>query len=95
MGRRWHYLDPIQHLVLFNRPNLARLLEATGFEVRAWRTFGRRYRVRYVLDRLYYLNQGLLRRAVGLARSVSRAFLDSSIYLHFGDVLSVAAQRVG
>ena len=93
MGRHWHYLDPVQHVVLFRRENLARLLAKHGFETLAWRSFGRRYRLRYVLDRLHYLNRGVLRHGVGVARLLLRPLLDRSVYLHLGDVLSVAARR--
>jgi 2-polyprenyl-3-methyl-5-hydroxy-6-metoxy-1,4-benzoquinol methylase len=52
LGKRWHYLDPVQHIVLFDRENLTTLLERTGFRVTAARSFGHYYRVGYVLDRL-------------------------------------------
>jgi len=93
LGRHWHYLDPVQHVVLFNRQNLADLLEASGFEVSAWTSFGRRYRLSYVLDRLYYLNRGLARRLVAGARWMLRPLSGLSVYLRFGDVLGVAARR--
>src|SRR5262249_55813400 len=56
LGRRWHYVDPVQHLRLFTRDNLRRLLEAAGFEVLAVRALGHRYRLRYVMSRLRYLH---------------------------------------
>ncbi len=93
MGRHWHYLDPVQHVVLFTRKNLAQLLDTHGFEALAWRSFGRRYRLRYVLDRLHYLNRGVLRHGIGAVRLLVRPLLERSIYLHLGDVLSVAARR--
>ena len=58
MGRRWHYLDPVQHLNLFSRKNLVRLLSEHGFSPVGHRYFGRSYRLSYVANRLRYLAAG-------------------------------------
>lgn len=58
MGSRWHYLDPVQHLNLFSRANLARLLDAAGFRLIGHTYFGRGYRVDYIVNRLRYLAAG-------------------------------------
>ena len=64
LGRRWHYLDPVQHITVFSRSTLRTLLEQTGFEVVEMASLGHSYRVRYVFDRLRYLHPA---GAVGLA----------------------------
>jgi 2-polyprenyl-3-methyl-5-hydroxy-6-metoxy-1,4-benzoquinol methylase len=93
MGTRWHYLDPVQHIVLFNRANLTRMLEATGFEVLGVRAFGHHYRVGYVLDRLSYLHdRGLLGRATSLARVVGAPAAKRTIYVNLGDVMGIVAR---
>ena len=58
LGSRWHYLDPIQHLNLFSRANLVRLLSQHGFRLLGYRYFGRSYRVNYIANRLRYLAFG-------------------------------------
>ena len=58
LGSRWYYLDPIQHLNLFSRANLLRMLTARGFRLLGYRYFGRSYRVNYIANRLRYLAFG-------------------------------------
>jgi SAM-dependent methyltransferase len=55
MGRRWHYLDPVQHLNLFSRRNLVHLITGRGFSLVDSTHFGRGYRLRYIVNRLRYL----------------------------------------
>jgi SAM-dependent methyltransferase len=93
LGRKWHYVDPVQHLVLFGRETLGRALEQAGFEPVAWRSFGHHYRLRYVFDRLRYLHRGPIRWAAGAGRALARPILDQPIYVRLGDVLGVAARR--
>jgi len=93
MGRHWHYLDPVQHIVLFGRETLGRALDRAGFEPIAWRSFGHHYRLRYVFDRLRYLHRGPLRWGVTLGRALATPVLDRPIYVRLGDVLGVAARR--
>jgi SAM-dependent methyltransferase len=94
MGRAWHYLDPEQHLHLFSRSNLGRALRRAGFDVLAFRSFGRYYRVRYVIDRLLHLHRNpLLRLGVALGTLPLRPLRECSVYLQLGDVVGVAARR--
>jgi SAM-dependent methyltransferase len=94
MGRRWHYLDPIQHITVFSRDNLRRALERAGFSVVRMGVLGHRYRVGYVFDRLRYLHpQGLIGAAVSLGRLLGRFFGNRSIYLQLGDVVVMTAVR--
>ena len=94
LGRHWHYLDPVQHIVLFGRETLGRALERAGFEPVAWRSFGHHYRLRYVFDRLRYLHRGPLRWGASLGRALPAPILDRPIYIRLGDVLGVAARRL-
>lgn len=94
MGHRWHYLDPIQHIVLFNRNNLARLLRETGFEPVSFRSVGHRYRLSYILDRLIYLHgKGALGSLLRLVQSMSRPVEAMPVALNLGDVVGVVARR--
>jgi 2-polyprenyl-3-methyl-5-hydroxy-6-metoxy-1,4-benzoquinol methylase len=94
MGRRWHYLDPIQHLAVFSRKSLRALLERAGLQVVTVRALGHTYRVRYVLDRLCFLHQGgALGGLLRLVRALGRPVAGASIYLQLGDVMVVAARR--
>lgn len=94
MGQRWHYLDPVQHIVLFNRANLTRLLRKTGFEPIAFRSVGHRYRLSYILDRLTYLHgRGMIGAILRAARALMRPFGAIPITLNLGDVMGVVARR--
>lgn len=93
LGRHWHYLDPVQHIVLFGRETLGDALEKAGFEPAGWRSFGHHYRLRYVFDRLRYLHRGPLGWGAALGRALAIPILDHPIYVRLGDVLGVAARR--
>ncbi len=96
MGARWHYLDPVQHIVLFDRENLGRMLRDAGFETVAVRTFGHHYRVGYVLDRLAYLHaHGPIGAATRAARRLGAPLAKRSLYLNLGDVMGIVARRTG
>ncbi len=93
MGSRWHYLDPIQHIVLFNRKNLSELLDRSGFEVIGVRTLGHHYRMGYVLDRLSYLNDaGMLGGMFAMGRVLGKPLASQKLYLNLGDVMGLVAR---
>jgi SAM-dependent methyltransferase len=94
LGRRWHYLDPLQHINVFSRKNLEDTLARCGFRVLRVGSLGHRYRLRYVFDRLRYLHsRGLLGMLVGAGRLLATPFLDGSVYLNPGDVVILTAVR--
>jgi 2-polyprenyl-3-methyl-5-hydroxy-6-metoxy-1,4-benzoquinol methylase len=94
LGRRWHYLDPVQHITVFSSHNLRNTLARCGFEVVRTRSLGHRYRVRYVLDRLVYLHRGgWLGMVASLARRSLSPFAEGSVYLNPGDVIILTARR--
>jgi SAM-dependent methyltransferase len=94
MGRRWHYLDPVQHITVFSRSNLRALLEQTGYDVIEMHSLGHSYRVRYVFDRLCYLHsRGAIGFALRATRALSRPVSNLSIYLQLGDVVVASARR--
>lgn len=93
MGRHWHYNDPVQHIVLFGRRNLSRLLDDVGFRVRGVRSFGHHYRVGYVLDRLSYLHAGGIGSVMRPALDLARVAESGKLYINLGDVMGIVAQR--
>jgi 2-polyprenyl-3-methyl-5-hydroxy-6-metoxy-1,4-benzoquinol methylase len=94
LGRRWHYLDPVQHITVFSRKSLRALLEGAGFDVVTVRSLGHDYRVRYALDRLCYLHpRGATGAALRAARLLARPLGGLVIYLQLGDVAAVSARR--
>jgi 2-polyprenyl-3-methyl-5-hydroxy-6-metoxy-1,4-benzoquinol methylase len=96
LGRRWHYLDPVQHIAVFSRSNLRTLLEQAGYEVVTMAALGHSYRIRYVFDRLCYLHpRGALGMSLRVLRALSRPLAAGSVYLQLGDVLAVAARWRG
>lgn len=93
MGSRWHYLDPIQHIVLFNRRNLRTILEACEFEVLETRTFGHHYRVGYVADRLAYLHaESPLGAAAGFVAKKLGPAARLKLRLNLRDVMGMMAR---
>lgn len=92
LGRRWHYIDPIQHIALFNRQNLEELLGRAGFKVTAKRSFGHLYPLTYVLSRLDYLyGGGPIGGLTRLASRVLRPWDQRQIRINLGDVMALAA----
>lgn len=95
MGRYWHYIDPVQHIILFNRQILSELLEKAGFEVVEIRTFGHYYRLRYILDRLaWFYQKNALGYLFKTARFVAAPFCQLKFYIHLRDVMGIAARKV-
>ncbi|MGD0090655.1 MAG: class I SAM-dependent methyltransferase [Planctomycetota bacterium] len=95
MGRRWHYVDPEQHLHLFNRRNIGMVLSRAGFQVVSQRSFGHYYRLQYVFDRLAQLHAtGLLHWCAQLGQAMPRLIRARRIYLRLGDVMGIAARPV-
>lgn len=94
LGRRWHYLDPVQHINLFSRRNLLRLLRDAGLHSADVRSFGRQYRVSYILSRLAYLHgRGAARVAVSGMAYVMAPVRRMLIPITLGDVMGVAARK--
>lgn len=95
LGRRWHYLDPIQHLNLFSGRNLQRLLEQTGFRVAGQVHLGHRYRINYIINRLGFLGGDTM--ASGIIRRVGAALPEGvkrrQVKVQLGDVIALAARR--
>jgi SAM-dependent methyltransferase len=93
LGRRWHYIDPVQHLVLFDRRNLGRLLDRAGFRVRESGSYGRVYKTAYIANKLASLGRStpVWRLAGAVVRSASWA-LPSHLRVNAGDVMLIAAQ---
>jgi 2-polyprenyl-3-methyl-5-hydroxy-6-metoxy-1,4-benzoquinol methylase len=95
MGRRWHYNDPVQHIILFGRKNLSDLLARTGFRVEEARSFGHFYRVGYVIDRLSYLHgEGNFGKVLRPVLSAGKMWGERSVYINLRDVMGLRAQRV-
>jgi SAM-dependent methyltransferase len=94
MGSRWHYLDPVQHINVFSRRNLVGLLRRHSLSVRHARTFGRRYRVSYIVNRLAYLHrEGRLRGVAKALGALSTPVHRLKVPITLGDVMGLAAQR--
>lgn len=93
LGRRWHYIDPVQHLVLFDRRNLGRLLERAGFRVRESGSYGRVYKTAYIANKLSSLGRSTpVWRLAGAAVRSALWALPSHLRVNAGDVMLIAAQ---
>jgi SAM-dependent methyltransferase len=94
LGRKWHYLDPLQHLTVFSRSNLEAALARCGFTAERWGSLGHRYRMGYILDRLSYLHrEGWAGALVGAGRRALAPLRERSVYLNPGDVVILTARR--
>jgi SAM-dependent methyltransferase len=94
LGRRWHYVDPVQHLVLFDRHNLGRLLERAGFRVQESGSYGRTYKTAYIANKLSTLGRSTPAwRALGAILRAGLWALPSHLRVNAGDVMLIAAQR--
>jgi 2-polyprenyl-3-methyl-5-hydroxy-6-metoxy-1,4-benzoquinol methylase len=95
MGTRWMYQDPLQHVNLFSRANLTRLLEECGFRVETHTYFSRQYRLKYILDRVEYLLQDHpTARWVGRMKRMPQRLLQSSVTVKTWDVMGLVARVV-
>jgi len=94
MRSKWHYLDPIQHINLFNKQNLSLLLLRAGFKPISWTHFGHYYRIQYLQDRMQHLHsQDTWCNAVKVINKVTSPFSEFMIYLKLWDVMGVVAVR--
>lgn len=93
MGRHWHYVDPLQHIALFDRQSLSRLLNESGFRVGEIRSMSHVYRIGYIQSRLRYLySAGILGSVVHAATAPLTLIADRQARLGLGDVMGVAAE---
>lgn len=95
LGAHWYYVDLTQHIALFTRANLTRVLGEAGYRVIEWRTIGRDYQFSYILNRLDELSRAstALRAAHTLLRPLS-LWPDRRIRISLGDVMGVVAERI-
>jgi SAM-dependent methyltransferase len=81
LGRRWHFIDPPQHLVYFTRRSMAAMLRGQGFERVEVRRLGREVSLANIAFKLFGRAAGPLLRLPGF------------LYVNLGDTQLVAAQR--
>ncbi len=94
LGKRWYYMDPVQHINLFSRKNLLRVLNDNGLVPRSSVYFGRSYRVRYIASRLRYLaGHGTAGRLFAMLSHIPEAVARRHITIKMWDVMGIAAQR--
>ena len=96
LGRHWYHLYPMQHLNLFNKTNLLKILDCHGLEVVAIRHWGRYYNISYVLNRLssFYLNHpGNSKKAARIIRKIPGFIGNSNFYFSLGDIIGICARK--
>jgi SAM-dependent methyltransferase len=82
LGRRWHFIDPPQHLFYFTPASLTDVVRRSGFSGRVLRRrMGRRVSLANIAFKLFGPTAGPLLRMPG------------SLYLDLGDGMLVAAER--
>ncbi len=88
LGRHWYYLDPVQHIALFNRANLTDLAQTVGFSLVKARSIGRTYRLEYILERLLFLYRAPQPEKQTPSRfRLPRRLVNLRIPIRFGDVM--------
>jgi 2-polyprenyl-3-methyl-5-hydroxy-6-metoxy-1,4-benzoquinol methylase len=93
LGERWYYLDPIQHIALFNRSNLSRLLNEAGFDIVRIGSMGHSYKIEYALTRLAYLyRSGVMGSLVHLLSFGLNPFKQHHVFINPHDVLTLVAR---
>ena len=93
-GRHWHYIDLKEHIALYNRFNLTKLVNGVGFRLVGTRTIGRRYRCSYIERRLRFLGRGsIFLRLIHLCALPLLLFPGRRIPIHLGDVLGIVVRR--
>ncbi len=94
LGKRWYYQDPVQHINLFSRRNLQRVLNDSGLVPRSSTYFGRTYRIRYIANRLRYLaGTGMTGRLLAILRHMPEGIARGHVTIKLWDVMGIAAQR--
>ena len=96
LGKHWYYLDTMQHFSIFNKKNLVNILMSNGFEILDLRYVGRYYKVKYILDRLLYLNSARhIRPLIKVIKKATSPFENKSVYISMRDVLGICARKKG
>ena len=65
LGRRWHFIDPPQHLVYFTRPSMAAMLKRQGFDRIDVSSMGREVSLANIAFKLFGRAAGPLMRMPG------------------------------
>ena len=81
LGRRWHFIDPPQHLVYFTRESMGEMLRGQGFDRVDVQSLGREVSLANIAFKLFGRAAGPLMRMPG------------SLYVNLLDQQLVAAQR--
>jgi 2-polyprenyl-3-methyl-5-hydroxy-6-metoxy-1,4-benzoquinol methylase len=85
MGRRWAFMTPPEHLCLFRRDSLARLLSQFGFRIDAWTSRGKWVNVGFLFYKLNRVFPGLIPGRV--LEGIQQGVLGSlTLYIPTGDV---------
>lgn len=92
MGRYWHLIVPPEHLYYFNRSNMRRLLEETGFGVVEVSTIGKSFTLSYILKTLYRWTHVRLFDRLALLFSHRAARFAIPINLH--DNMFILARKI-
>jgi len=92
MGKRWHLICPPEHLVYFNRKNLAHLLCLEGYEVLSVGSIGKRFTLQYIMNTAArWLSSSILR---SLARRIEKTRIGAcAIPLNLGDNMLLVAKK--
>lgn len=94
LGRKWHHLNPFQHIIIFSHTNLPKLLDITGFEVLKIRTLGHYYNLKYLIYKFPYSYPSILTKMFfGLLDKVLGPLKNRYIYLNLGDVAVLCCQK--
>lgn len=95
MGRTWHYLDPVQHINVFSKQNLIKLLEDKNFKIIKTYYTGHCYKIDYIINRLIYLNEkNILSSGLKILKLLPEKIRDMKITIKLFDVVVIIARKV-
>lgn len=98
LGKHWYHLHPSEHLHLFSKKNLTKILNRFGFEVLDMCSWGRYYNMFYILDRLtsfYSSPSGYFHKKAKQIKKIFSFFENKNFYFSMGDVLGICARKKG
>ncbi len=93
MGGSWPMLQPSQHLVLFSRRAMDRLLGAAGLEPDLLRSARKVFTLRYLFGQLRALTPAIWKTYRVLARFVPGRLLDAEFTANIGEFLVIARSK--
>jgi len=91
MGRRWSYLDPLEHLSYFSPRALNALLKAEGFSITGLKASGKFVSIDFLLGEAEFSNPIFFRLSSPVLRALlPGALLHRPFHVYLGEIMAIA-----